>query len=411
MIEVRGLEKFAQQESILACAKAWDRFLQRQDVGFPQIPQRQGLWKVAHVRAAQILPRTDRVVVVGMGGSILGTKVLWEVFGRHKSPRPFHFLEGVDPQAFDETLKQIKDYSRTHFVLVSKTGSTLETVALTEHLAQALRAQGLKLAQYCTVICGDQPGVLQKWAQLNQASTLPFPEDVGGRFSVLTPAGMFPAALMQLDLEEFRLGAQWALEQKRMVSSLSSALLSSFDRKEFVTQLWLYSQQWASFGAWWQQLWSESLAKKETRGNQPPKRVSTPMTCLGPEDQHSLLQQVFEGAKDKLVIVARARDTEKSGTRLEKPELTDLPRSIANLTLGNILAAEAQALESSLQEAGISTLTISMQENSPKALGGLFMLWQMTIAVMGEVLDIDAFNQPGVELGKRHALQNLRQQL
>ena len=86
-------------------------------------------------------------------------------------------------------------------------------------------------------------------------------------------------------------------------------------------------------------------------------------------------------------------------------------RPLSGLTLGNILAAEAQALESSLIEAGISCLSMSLLENSSRALGGLFMMWELIVATMGETLDIDAFNQPGVELGKRHAIQNLRQQL
>jgi glucose-6-phosphate isomerase len=411
MIEIKGLDKLWDQELTVKCAQAWDQLHTRTDIGFQQLPARAQLWKVCQVRTSLIANRVDRVVVVGIGGAILGAKVLWETVGQFVSTRPFHFLESTDPLAFDKLCSEIKDWSRTHFIIVSKSGGTLETIALVENLSARMTEKSLKLGQFSTLIAGEEGAALQEWGKANSVATLPFPTDVGGRFSVLSPSGMFPACLMNINIEDIRVGAIWALEQKRMISSVCSAFIKSFDRGEFITQMWIYSERWKSVGAWWQQLWSESLAKKETRKKIPAKRVSTPMVCVGPQDQHSLLQQLFEGHKDKLVIVVRSKETEKQGKRLGNAEVGKFQRPLTGLTLGNILAAEGQAMESSLLESGISCLSMNILENTPKALGALFMLWELIVGTMGETLDIDTFNQPGVELGKRHAIQNLRQQL
>jgi glucose-6-phosphate isomerase len=182
-------------------------------------------------------------------------------------------------------------------------------------------------------------------------------------------------------------------------------MISSFERGEWIAQMWTYSEALGLFGEWWQQLWSESLAKKTTRAGGPAPRVSSPLACLGPRDQHSQVQQLIEGARDKYVFLTRVRTVENGGPSLRPSVFTKMPFHNRNVSLGKIMGAEAQAFEQSLEESGVNYSTLTVESLSERSLGALFMLWQMSIAMTGEVLDIDAFNQPGVELGKKHANQ------
>src|SRR6185312_1624013 len=103
----------------------------------------------------------------------------------------------------------------------------------------------------------------------------------------------------------FRSGAAWAIENTSLATQLSAAILQSWDRGEWITQLWSYSESFRIFGEWWQQLWGESLGKKLNRSGKAAPRASTPMACAGPRDQHSLVQQLMEGARDKYVLISR----------------------------------------------------------------------------------------------------------
>jgi glucose-6-phosphate isomerase len=234
------------------------------------------------------------------------------------------------------------------------------------------------------------------------------PGDVGGRFSVLTAAGMFPAGLMGLSLHQFREGAGWALEHSELATALSADILASWERGQWVSQMWTYSEGLRVFGEWWQQLWSESLGKKLTRAGLPAPRVSTPMACRGPRDQHSLVQQLIEASADKHVFVTRVNSVEESDGAFKPRLFPSLPYYGREISLGRIMGGEAEAFERSLDEAGVSYATLKLSGLNERTLGALFMLWQMTIAQLGEYLGIDAFNQPGVESGKRHAAEILR---
>jgi glucose-6-phosphate isomerase len=224
---------------------------------------------------------------------------------------------------------------------------------------------------------------------------------------------MYPAALMGLNVSEFREGARWALNHSSLATEMSCQILESWERQEWITQMWTYSEELAVFGEWWQQLWGESLGKRLNRTGQPAPRASTPMACRGPRDQHSLVQQLMDGARDKFVIVNRVKNLENSvetsgaGTFNAKlfPEMPFAGRTIS---LGQILGAEAQAFERSVQDSGIRSFTMTLDSFNEQSLGALFMLWQICVAQLGEYMGIDAFNQPGVELGKKYAAQLLQ---
>ncbi|MBX3021755.1 MAG: glucose-6-phosphate isomerase [Bdellovibrionales bacterium] len=385
--------------------EAWQKVLNRPEVGFPQIPERDEDWSALEERL-DACRNARRVLVVGIGGSSLGTQVIYECF-RTESAAELVFLEAPSPHQWNILRALGPDWLDNHLVIVSKSGNTLETLSWVERLA-AQEPSWLNPAQ-TTVIASPGEGPLQTWAKQQDIPTLWIPKNVGGRFSVLTAVSMFPAGLMGLSLHEFREGANWALERPALATQLSTEILASWERGQWITQMWTYSESLKFFGEWWQQLWGESLGKKLTRDGKPAPRVSTPMSCRGPRDQHSLVQQLIDGTPDKFAFVNRVRAVEEADESFKPRLFPQMPFFGKEMSLGHIMGAEAEAFEKSLYDAKIDFVSLGIEGLGERTLGAMFMIWQMTIAQLGEHLGIDAFDQPGVELGKRHASQILRQ--
>lgn len=345
------------------------------------------------------LGHVERVIVVGIGGSSLGTRVIHDTLGVN-GPSRFFFLESIDPVTWQSLLRQGSDWRDAHLVFVSKSGGTLETLTWIERLFTAGWDPSLK--DRVTVIAGHAGGLLQSWAKDNAHPVLAIPEKLSGRFSVLSAVGMWPAALMGLSPFEFHKGALWAMEQSQLVCHIAALIENSWRQERWITQMWSYSESLRCFGLWWQQLWSESLAKrKDMEGRDGPK-VSTPMTCLGPRDQHSLLQQLIEGPQDKYVFLNRVTQLENDGELFEPKIFARTALGTRPTSIGKVLSAEAQAFERSLVDTGIPYTRIEIEKLSESSLGAMFMLWQIVVVLLGERLRINPFNQPGVELGKRH---------
>lgn len=380
---------------------SWQRVLQRPEVGFTQIPTRDEDWTAIDKRLAQVKPSTE-TLVVGIGGSSLGAQAIAQSLALKGHGSSVRFLESPDPH----TWQHLGENRDRHVVIISKSGHTLETLAWVEHLAAV--DDSFLHEQQCTVIASPGAGPLQKWAESNHLPCLWIPANVGGRFSVLTAVGMFPAGLMGLKPAEFRAGAAWALGQLSLISAISAEILQSWQRDEWITQMWSYSEALSSFGEWWQQLWGESLAKKFNRALAPAPRASTPIACAGPRDQHSLVQQLIEGARDKYVFINRVESVEGGGQTFRGQLFADTAIAQRSVSLGQIIGAEAEAFAQSLSEVAIPYSVMQIERIDERTLGALFMLWQMTIAQLGEYMGIDAFNQPGVELGKVYANKILR---
>lgn len=403
MIEIRHSKPL---ESSLkeALETAWARVLSSAQAGFTRLTENDGEWKAIETRIHGLRP-AKRILVLGIGGSSLGAQVIQAAL---KPQAEVTFLASPDPDVW-ASLKGFAapEWRDKHIVIVSKSGNTLETLAWVEQIA-ANEPSWLKSSQV-TAIFSEGSGSLQKWAAKEDIPQLKIPSDVGGRFSVLTAAGMLPAALMGLNLKEFRAGAAWALKNPQIAVQLSAEMLASFERGEWVTQMWTYSESLGMFGEWWQQLWSESLSKKQTRSGNPAPRISTPMACRGPRDQHSLLQQVMEGQRDKYIFLNRVRSVENHDGAIRPSVFPELPIHGRNVALGKILSAQAQAFEKSLAESGVNFSSVVLEALNERTLGAYFMVWQMAVAMTGEFLDVNAYDQPGVELGKKYAAQLILQ--
>lgn len=243
---------------------------------------------------------------------------------------------------------------------------------------------------------------MSQWAKKERVTTLEIPEEIGGRFSSLTVVGTLAVELLGFDCTEFLSSAKTSMKNRNLIDGLSSFFLQSFLQNYPITQLWTYSASLWPIGQWWQQLLSESLAK-----NGGPK-VSTPMVCSGPRDQHSLLQQLMEGERDKTVLLLQDEsliheDIFVGDTFSDREELQS-----SGLRLSDVLHSEIEGFCGALKERHVPLARMKGDFSQIQTWGEFFMAWQVVVASMGFYLGVNPFDQPGVELGKILSRQYLK---
>lgn len=375
----------------------------RTDLGFMRLPERSDLWDASEQRGRDLRKNSHTLAVLGMGGSSLGGRALMQALQKWSTTHHVEFLDNVDADRFWKWLKSRSNLTDTHWVIISKSGNTIETLTMAEFVDQHLRSGGFKkLSASATVISEADDNPLMRWARKEGVPALEIPKDVGGRFSVLSPVGLLPAAFYGLDLDALCEGAAWALGQDELLTRLTAQTLMSFDRSEWITLFWAYSDGLRDFGLWTQQLWAESLGKALNRmGDQAP-RASTPLSAVGSSDQHSILQQVMEGARDKFLWFLRVNQSENDSVVLEK-NLFDCQHLMHGKTMGRLFGAMAEATRAALEKQGVQSLTLTTDRLDERSMGALFMILELVVGSLGEALDINAFDQPGVELGKKLA--------
>ncbi|MBV9549327.1 MAG: glucose-6-phosphate isomerase, partial [Alphaproteobacteria bacterium] len=297
--------KAAVEKSLAEAGRALD-WLRAQDRGgtleLLGIPARKDDLKAAKTRAAEIANGTKTVAVLGIGGSSLGGQALTAL---RKTAVPFvEFHDNPDPFSWEAALKRF-DLKKTHFIAISKSGGTAETLAQVLTAAQAMKKAGVKnLAKHFTIVTEPHKSALADFADTIGAAKLDHPTGVGGRYSVLTMVGVLPAILMGIDVKQLRAGAGAVLAQTLAAKAPAEAPAATGaalhhalaqEGKLATTILWPYADALAVFGAWWRQLWAESLGK-DGKG-------STPVSVLGPVDQHSQLQLFRDGPGNALFTI------------------------------------------------------------------------------------------------------------
>jgi glucose-6-phosphate isomerase len=359
----------------------------------------------------------DNVVILGIGGSALGTIALqqallrphWnELDGEQRDYFPRLFvLDNVDPTTIGPLLDRL-DPRRTLFNVVSKSGSTAETMAqfmiVRERLRQALDDDGYR--GHLIFTTDPAKGVLRRIAETEGIATLPVPAAVGGRFSVLSAVGLLPAALVGIDIEALLAGAAAMDERCRSAeladnpAAMFAALqhLADTDQRAPIHVMMAYTDRLYSMADWFRQMWAESLGKKSVReGHVGP----TPVKALGATDQHSQVQLYMEGPFDKTVTFLTARS---AGVDVAIPRIYEDVDELGYLggrTLGELLDAERQATSAALAAAGRMNMTIELPRVDEHSLGQLFMLLQIATVYAGALYEVDPLDQPGVELGKQ----------
>lgn len=361
----------------------------------------------------------DHVLVLGIGGSALGTKALLDALrapawnelddeGRDFFPR-LTVLENVDPTSVAAALKRI-DPRRVLVNVVSKSGGTAETMA--QYLVvRAWLDDALGPAAYRHLVFTTDParGALRELATQEGIATLTVPPGVGGRFSVLSPVGLLPAALVGIDIAGLLAGARAALDQAQSEDLLRNPA-ALYAGLHWAADTWLgarlhvlmpYTDRLRQLAEWYRQLWAESLGKRLDRRGQPVHTGPTPVGAVGATDQHSQVQLFMEGPFDKALTFIVVDDL---GVDVPIPARAGLPADLAYLpghSLGELLRAEYGATAGALARMGRMNLTLRLPDLSAASVGELLMFFQVATGYAGVWYGIDPFDQPGVELGKR----------
>ncbi len=204
-----------------------------------------------------------------------------------------------------------------------------------------------------------------------------------------------------MDLKAIREGAKRALTDRKNVEGLATKFVASFERGEAVTAFWSYVDELHSFLPWLQQLWAESLGKsKQRNGKRCAVVTSVPTIYEGTCDQHSVLQQLMEGLTPAAVVFFREKMKRSAGPQLTGNTIGGYSY-LNSFHLGEVFDTQSRSTEQALKEAGRTTIDIEFEQFSASTLGHLMMTFELVIGALGELLDIDVFNQPGVELGKK----------
>jgi len=369
------------------------------------VPSRSDDLRVAAKQAAA-LKGFATVAVLGIGGSSLGGQALTAL---RKRDRPFvEFHDNPDPFSWAKALKRF-DLKKTHFLAISKSGGTAETMMQVLTAADALEKLGIKsLKKHFSVITEPHQSPLADFADSIAAVKLDHPTGVGGRYSVLTMVGALPGLLMGLNFKELRAGAQAALDEVLNATTPAEAPAAvgaalhqalSVEGRLATTILWPYADDLAVFGGWWRQLWAESLGK-DGKG-------STPVSVLGPVDQHSQLQLFRDGPGNALFTLV-AVDTKGKGPAAPKASAKSLGLNyLAGRRLGDLVDAEARATAQTLFKNGRPVRQIHLTKVDEFHMGALMMHFMLETIIMGKLMGVDPFDQPGVEEGKVLARQYL----
>ncbi len=378
--------------------------------GFLSLPKDAETVKNCEARAAQTRKRFSDLIVLGIGGSDLGARAIHHALSHVRKGMCVHFAgSSTDPGQLLRILNEV-NLKKTCVNVVSKSGGTLEPMSAFLILRDRLKTQiGKRFAEHVIATTDPLDGVLRQIAIQEGYATLPIPKNVGGRFSVLSACGLFPAAAMGVDIASLLRGGREIADAFRGESSSVNApsryaglhVIASRKRGQRIQVVMPYSASLGEFAKWVRQLVAESLGKKQTRSGRSVFEGVTPIAAVGPEDQHSQLQLYAEGPFDKTVTAIGVAST---GRDMMVPRAAGLPDAVNRFSghsLSSLLTIEREATMESLRRVHRPNGTIQIQSLDERSLGGLFQFYEIAVAMMGELLDVNAYDQPGVELSKR----------
>ena len=340
------------------------------------------------------------IVVLGIGGSSLGSKAIYEFLKPMEKPkRKLFFFESTDPLNIADTLKKL-DIDKTHFLIISKSGGTVETISIFKYIF----APNQDKDSYTFIT--DRGSNLEKFALDLGSKCLYLPDNVGGRFSVLSVVGLLPLALCGIDIKELLRGASEVSDAyfkngKLTETFLNKAMFYANNHKKYnINCLFAYTETLQYFTEWYVQLWGESLGKLE-RDSETHTGL-TPIGLIGPKDQHSFLQLIMEGKRDKSVTFIKVQEFEHEmyipSITLKHLEALD---SLNNIAFHELINMQCDSVIEALKnEQDIPLDEIIIPDVSASSIGALMYYYELLTSLTGELLNVNTYNQPGVEAGK-----------
>ncbi len=339
------------------------------------------------------------IVVVGIGGSSLGAKAIYEFLDSSRNfSKKLHFLETTDPLSINKTLRNIP-LEDSHFCIISKSGDTIETIANFKYLLSLCVIDHTN-----STVITQQHTALHRYAATNDTKTFFIDGNIGGRFSVFSVVGLVPLAMVGVDIDQLQVGSAKVIDgffDKKRDEIVSKARFLVENKNRFnINVLFSYSSGLESFNKWYVQLWGESLGKLNINGT---RQGLTPVGLVGPIDQHSFLQLIMDGTRDKTVTFVKVDDP-KDDTTIPDTSLKHLSSAdiLNGISFAKLINTQADATIKAVQDKSdipcdVITITTVDEYNIAK----LMTTFMLLVSCIGKFVQIDTYDQPGVESGKK----------
>ena len=405
----------------------------RQEYGFYDLYKNDAVFADVKNTAARFAAMAyDNLVILGIGGSALGTTALatalkppyYNLLGRRTrrgTPRLF-VMDNIDPVAFRQMMRLCPP-KRTVYNVISKSGETAETLSqlliVVDAIEKKLGAAATK--EHLVVTTNPRgsegaPSLLHPVADEYGLKSFAVPLNVGGRFSVFSPVGMFPAAMLGLDLGALREGCA-AMDTRCFVPDMTASpaylraavqYLADTKKGKVISVMMPYANALTDVADWYRQLWAESLGKRFSLDGEEVFVGQTPIKALGATDQHSQVQLYREGPNNKLFNIIEVRRFDKT-VRIPAASPGHPVRGIPELsylhgkTMNRLMAAELRGTVHALKESRRPVSRIILPRVNAHTIAQLLYMLEVETAMAGRLYNVQTFDQPGVEAGKEIA--------
>ncbi len=344
--------------------------------------------------------KQSNIVVIGIGGSTLGTYAIYKFLKHSKDlSKKLYFLETTDP--IDITSKiELIDLKDTLFIVISKSGTTIETISIFKYINSLVKCD-----KNNTLVVTENDSKLNKYAKTNQIDSFDVPKNVGGRFSVFSAVGLLPLAIVGIDIDELLSGAKdvynsFFNKDMKYNKLLNKARFFVEYKNSFnMNVVFSYSSRLEGFNKWYIQLWGESLGKIDINST---RQGLTPIGIIGPVDQHSFLQLIVEGKRDKTVTVIKVDDF-YSDLKIPniKLDCLDELNYLNNIEFSSLINTQADATIESINNLNdIPCDVITIDGVSERSIAKLMYEYELLTSICAKFMYINAYDQPGVEAGK-----------
>lgn len=352
--------------------------------------------------------KQKNIVVIGIGGSTLGTYAIYK-FLKHskKLTKKLYFLETTDPIDIKSKVESI-DLSDTLFIVISKSGTTIETVSIFKYINSLIKCD-----KNNTLVITESDSKLNEYATANSIKSFDIPKNVGGRFSVFSAVGLVPLAVVGIDIDQLLSGAKKMHDSFFNKNSTYSRVVKKarffveYKNSFNINVVFSYSSRLEGFNKWYIQLWGESLGKIDINST---KQGLTPIGIIGPIDQHSFLQLIIQGRRDKTVTVIKVDDFDNN-LKIPQVKLEGLGELdyLDNIEFSSLINKQADATIESIHNLhDIPCDVITIESVSEKSIASLMYEYELLTSVCAKFMYIDAYDQPGVEAGKIILKQKLQ---
>jgi len=374
--------------------------------------------RVKELITEKVSPELKYHIVVGIGGSNLGTKAVYDAFmayrdltGAGTEPRLF-FAETTDPEWLQRMVRLLETVANPNEVLlsvISKSGGTTETLANFEILMETLSKRFGDVSNRVVAIT-DGNSKLHEVASAKSISALDIPLPVGGRYSVLSAVGLFPLLSVGIDIEAIRRGAVTVLDNCLSgdnIAAQSAAVLALQQQQgHHINDNFFFHPELESVGKWYRQLMGESVGKEKSLSGEVVHAGITPTVSLGSTDLHSVGQLYLGGPKDKLTTFVSSKQTFDLKVPTERvfPELVPM---VSGKTATEVMSAILAGVKIAYQKADLPFMEVVLDAIDEESIGAFLQFKMLEMMYLGQLLNVNSFDQPNVESYKVETKQIL----